>query len=239
MKRALIKTGLVLMLAAALAAGTAALSWAKGTYIFSCIGDSLTENNYTRFLPGIFDANASYQYTLYDNGRGGYTTSMILSEMQSQNWMSQGPDFVLIMAGTNNMVHGQTTDPDVLAAQVGRELQQIVDIASYPNSPGRPRIIVSAIPPSTNGKINARAGVYNWWLRNNLHDVDIFTDANWHDFWNGTSANTDLMANYLHPTDEGYQMMAQNFYDAVDAVFNESLIDQNPYLHKMADYGKD
>lgn len=236
--RFFVKTFLVLMLVFAFVAGFAGVGAAKSHYKISCIGDSLTENSYTRYLPGILSNNVSWSFDLYDNGRGGYTTLQILSEMQTQGWMRQGPDFVLIMAGTNNMVHGQTTDPDVLARAVGNDLQNIVDVASYPNSPGRPRIIVSGIPPSTNGKINARVGVYNTWLRNNLSNVDVFTDANWHDFWNVNTANTDLMQDYLHPTDQGYEMMAQNFFEAIEAVWNEGLIDENPYLHKMPDYGK-
>ncbi len=207
--------------------GSAGQAQAAKEYLVQCFGDSLTEGTYPGYLYGMLTNNISqYDWDIEDRGHSGYTASQIYSRMVRESARNAYPDIVILMAGTNDIVRNATGDIDRVVGATKTYIFYAVDYISWENDSARPRLIVSAIPPSTWGDFNEMAQEYNDQLEYDLqiYGVDVFVKSNYTDFVDPStgSARTDRYANYLHPNDQGYQDMAYNFYEAIDALFNKS-----------------
>jgi lysophospholipase L1-like esterase len=191
-------------------------------------------------MDAICTGNTKYDWTVYDDGLPGYKAQDIYVYSAVHGWKNQGADIVLIMAGTNDLVQAGNKDPQSYINSVVSAVQRIVDYYTFDNSDSRPKVIVSAIPPSTNSGITSLASTYNKELENALkgYGVDIFMTSNWVDFLDTSTgtAKSSMYSDYLHPTQDGYYAMAENFFDAIRALYNPDYFKTDTTLHKMPDY---
>lgn len=209
-------------------------------YTVACVGDSLTEYGYARYMDAICSGNTTYDWNVIEDGLPGFKSQDVYVYSAAHGWKNQGADIVLIMVGTNDVVQGSNKDLTSYTNSVVAWVQRIVDYYTFDNSESRPKIIVSAIPPSTDSGFTTRADYYNKELENALkgYGVDIFMTSNWYEFLdtNTGSAKSSMYSDYLHPTQDGYYAMAENFFDAIRALFDSSYFKNDSYLHKMPDY---
>lgn len=216
------------------------LPGAVWSYTVACVGDSLTEYGYARYMDAICSGNTTYDWTIIEDGLPGYKAQDVYVYSAVHGWKNQGADIVLIMVGTNDMVHGGDKDLTSYTNSVIASVQKIVDYYTFDNSESRPKVIVSAVPPSTDSGISSRADYYNKELENALkgYGVDIFITSNWYEFLdtNTGTAKSSMYSDYLHPTQDGYYAMAENFFDAIRALFQPDYFKSDSYLHKMPDY---
>ena len=223
MKRILI----TLLLLAGMAASLVSVSGDSSNRVVSCLGDSITEgipysgteNTYPARLQAMLDAAyGSGSFEVVNHGVGGYRADQVLADLQNLNWMAQdNPDFVLLLVGGNDLAQWQTIESTVA------EVQAIVDEVTAHTNPdeSHPRIIVSAIPPNLISELASWwVSVYNDSLESDLAGVDLWFTDNWDDFYDPATGQADasLMADLVHPNVEGYLVMAENWFEALDSL---------------------
>jgi len=189
-------------------------------YKISCIGDSITEGTYPTKLETMLSQYMSgeYSFDIQDHGRGGYKIEPIQSEMESQNWLSWNPDIVLIMAGTNNVLHGYFDDPDTSLEDMSwatmRAMQRLVDsVRARCNA----KIILAAMPPSTDKGLTEWLDYTNRRFATEVQGIDVFVYDTWNDYYDSDSgtAVSALMRDRLHPNLVGNWILAQNWFEAI------------------------
>ena len=210
---------LALLLVAGMAAPVAAEPAA--TKVISCWGNSITaghgatqpDRTYPARLQAILDNNqGSGNYEVINRGLGGYRADQIYDKAVAEDWLGQDkPAYVLLMAGINDLVQGESR------VSTREDMQRIVDLVK--NHPTQPKIIVSAQIPNLGapGCDSACVKLYNDELAANLKRMDKWFDSNWVDFYDTTTkqAKVDWMSNTYHPNDTGYLEMAVNWYGAL------------------------
>jgi len=195
------------------------------TWVVSCLGDSITngypyagtENTYpARLLAMLEAAYGSGSFEVINHGVDGYRADQVLAH--TQNWMVQdNADFVLLMVGGNDLAQLQSIENTVA------EVQAIVDMVTAHTNPddSHPQIIVSAIPPNL---ISALASwwvsVYNSSLENDITGVELWITSNWDDFYDPATgqAKASLMYDTVHPNVEGYMVIAENWFEALNSL---------------------
>lgn len=195
------------------------------------LGDSVTHgypyigtsSTYPAKLQIMIDENFGVGHTVINRGVSGYRADQVLLGLQTEGWLAtDNPDYVLLMVGGNDLAQeidplDITTIPVVIDNTVA-EVQDIIDlINNHTNSDGStPQIIVSAFIPNNLSGIGGTLVVaaYNNDLKNDLTDYDVYFETNWDDFYDsGTGqADTSLMADSAHPNVQGYELMANNWY---------------------------
>lgn len=173
----------------------------------ACVGDSITENNIPHRLQGELQSATGAGWSVYDYGRGGFTTHMLRDAMGAGCFWCRRPTYTIIMAGTNDMVHGYGIDGSV------RAMQYMVDMMRR----GSERIVVSLIIPSLASSETDWAKDYNQRLQERLRGVDYFLKTNWEDFYNPdtNTAKGELMSDRLHPNDAGFDIIAKNYSEVI------------------------
>jgi acyl-CoA thioesterase I len=194
-------------------------------------GDSLTEGktslaalmsiefpqSYTLKLQGKLAARYTAQtITVADLGLGGERAEEGVSRLPGVLQNPQ-PDLVLLMEGANDLSALGATGPSRAAAA----MDQMVRICKTRNL----AVMLAGIPPERPGGRNA-GGVslvapYNDRLRevalsNGVEFVDIAAG-----FQDDPSLLSLLGSDGLHPTDAGYERIAQAFYDRIVAVYEQ------------------
>lgn len=233
--------------------GSGAVGWASDDtegyqFICSSIGDSLTENHqpqgifYSRLNDPGFTFRSIPGYTqVYNHGLPGGTTASILSRTESRDYgAGEGANFVVIMAGTNDIDYNRGDSKEDLANALVSNVQAIVDsvLGGISDPTRRPAVIVSGIPPYLDADLTAKAKYYNEQLRARLDRVDIFTDANFWDLYNAGSGTAEgsLMSDFKHPNEDGFYRVGENWFEAVDALYNETRINTNNHIYKGSWY---
>ena len=139
------------------------------------------------------------------------------------------PEVVLLMEGTNDLIHDQVAGPSLAIAGLDAMIREAksrgVEVLLATIPPQRPvpsRAAVAAIIPAFNAEIGALA------QRHNVALVDVFTALN-----EGVCPPAGLRLiqdslscigdDYLHPTEAGYDLVAEAFFDAIVAAFDVSL----------------
>jgi len=195
------------------------------TWVVSSLGDSITEgvpysgteNTYPARLQVMLDAAyGADSFEVINHGMGGYRADQVLADLQNLDWMRQdNPNYVLLLVGGNDLAQLQSIESTVA------EVQAIVDVVTAHTNPdgSRPQIIVSAISPNL---ISALASwwvsVYNDSLESNLIGMDLWITSNWDDFYDPATsqAKASLMADAVHPNVQGYIVMAENWFEALN-----------------------
>ncbi len=214
------------------------------SYLCSTIGDSLTDSNQ---LQGIFYSRLNDPGFVYRSipggtqvvrhGMPGGTTGSILPVVRSEDWgAGEGANFVMIMAGTNDLDYNQGDKIEDLAAAMVSNIQAMVDdVLGGNHDPAvRPSVIVSGVPAFLDPTLTARAKYYNNLLRTSLKRVDVFTDAAWWDLYDSSTgaASRDLMDDLKHPNGDGFYRIAEDWFEGVDAMYNPKRFSAENHLYK-------
>ncbi len=148
-----------------------------------------------------------------------------MADMQTFDWMAEDPGLVLLMVGANDIAQEATPfNVGQVIAETVADVQQIVDLViAHTNDDGsRPQIIVSAFIPNLLLDFwgSAAIALYNASLESDLIGVDLWTTDNWDDFYDPATgqAKAALMSDPIHPNVEGYLVMAENWFEAVDSL---------------------
>lgn len=180
-----------------------------------------------RLLVMLEAAHGSGSFDVINHGVDGYRADQILADLQDLNWMAEDPDFVLLMVRRNDL--GQEVLPDLsnlfeVIDQTVAEVQAIVDVVtSHTNADGsHPQIIVSAFPPNRISGVGGSAVValYNSTLESNLTGMNLWITDNWGDLYDPTTgqARESLMSDTVHPNAEGYIVIAENWFEAIETL---------------------
>ena len=204
----------------------------EAEYTITCLGNSVTtgvpyqgtNDAYPAQMQDMLDlAYGEATFEVSNRGVGGYRADQIYSDLVSEGWMAEDdPDFVLLMAGGNDLSQGQSI------ASTVNDMQNIVDhVKSYTNQTGAtPKIIVSAMIPNNISVPFGAAYValYNSSLESSLTSVDLWFETNWDDFFDsgGTGgAKVEYMYDTIHPNVTGYEVMAENWKEALGTFVSE------------------
>ncbi len=204
------------------------------TSVVSCLGDSITNgypywgtaSTYPARLQAQLDAaHGPGSFDVINHGVDGYRADQVLKDLQDLNWMAEDPDFVLLMVGGNDLTQEAGGDPaklpEVISRTVG-EVQDIVNVViTHTNADGsHPQIIVSAIIPTTVTLESLAVWSYNSRLESDLTGVDLWITGNWDDFYDPLTghARESLMYDSVHPNADGYLVMAENWFEALESL---------------------
>jgi len=204
------------------------------TSVVSCLGDSITngypywgtESTYPARLQAQLDvAYGPGSFDVINHGVDGYRADQVLADLENLNWMAKDPDFVLLMVGGNDLTQEAGGDPaklpEVISRTVG-EVQDIVNVViTHTNADGsHPQIIVSAIIPTTVTLESLAVWSYNSSLESDLTGVHLWITDNWDDFYDPLTghARESLMYDSVHPNADGYLVMAENWFEALESL---------------------
>jgi len=209
------------------------------TSVVSCLGDSITngypyagtEHTYpVRLQARLEETYGSSSYEVINHGVDGYRADQVLADLQDHNWLAEDPDFVLLMVGGNDLAQETGGDPSKLPeviSQTVAEVQDIVNVVTaHTNADGaQPQIIISAYTPNLIPALGGLDGsavisLYNSRLESDLTGVDLWFTANWDDFYNPATgrARVSLMFDLVHPNTEGYTVIAENWFEALNSL---------------------
>ena len=187
-------------------------------YEIVCVGDSITEGTYPQKLSQMLAQYMPGQntFSLADHGMGGQKTVTINDAMVSEGWLNGDPDFVLILSGTNNVLHGyfEGGNLDDIAGATLREMQMLVNNAR--RSTHR-KIIVAVMPPTLDRGLTEWVDYVNRRYVNELTGVDAFVQGTWKDFYdeNTGTATSALMRDRLHPNLAGNWILSRDWFRAI------------------------
>jgi len=209
----------ILILMVGCGSGGNTQSSADDTLRIACVGDSITEGyglqnpsaeSYPAQLAGLVAEGASVQ----NDGIGGRTVIKAgeLSYWNSstyQNSLSNNPDIVVIMLGTNDMQDVNFAHRDDIVG----DYKALIE--SYKSLSSNPTIYICLPPPSygsvkgiTNDKI---VGV----LLPKLREVAAQNSVQLIDIYSLLSNKKELFPDTLHPNAEGARQIAQEVYGAI------------------------
>lgn len=186
--------------------------------IVLCAGDSLTESSYPKFLKNILNT-AGIRAKVLNYGRSGNTTGEYLSYLleNKESFAEKQPDIVCLLLGTNDVRNDQDNTSSSL---VYSNLKDILAIFSQFKDPdgNKTRILLSTIPPIPDGvplPFNTES------QERALHEINplilkIGKEENL-TVVDNTSLflkEPDLLPE-VHPTEEGYRRLAQNWFEAL------------------------
>ena len=204
--------------------------------VVTCLGDSVTygapwkagdPETYPAQLAVLLDsAYPSKVCEVHNRGVNGATADTLLAKLNSEGFPEQ-PDFVLLMIGGNDLgaAHDSASFSEILP-QTLSEVQQCVNrINDQTNHDGKkPRVLLSAFIPNRIGNVggwdaNLGIQIYNASLAD-MEGVDRYFSTNFSDLYSPTPPLTiaDLICGDLvHPTEAGYTLIAENWYDEIAA----------------------
>ena len=186
--------------------------------IVLCAGDSITEQGYPRYLRTALRADGVRARVL-NYGRSGNTSAEYLAFLKESGdrLRAERPDIVLLELGTNDV----RVDGDrATAADFEKNIREIVGIfmGFKTRAGGTPGVYLAAIPPVPEGtpfpfgpESAARVSAeINPAVRAVCADLEIgFVDN--HTLF----SRTPNLLPGVHPSPEGYQAMAANWYAAI------------------------
>ncbi len=185
-----------------------------------CAGDSITRGSSFSGYPAHLEAiliERGVQCRVENRGRPGNTSGEYLAYLVPERMFAkEDADFVLLQLGTNDVrIDGDRTD---LADFVDRMERIIGIIKSSRNSRGRsPRILLGLIPPIvvTGGTFDDESprrvtGEINPAIRELARRHGLTVVDNYELF----IRRPELLPG-IHPSDEGYRVLAENWADAL------------------------
>ncbi len=204
--------------------------WVK---VIVCLGDSVTHGypyadngnpsaTYPARLSSLLEgAYGAGKFVVYNRGVNGYKAEDVKTDLLQPDSLSENPDFVLLKIGGNDLTEATPETLLQIIAETTWEVQSCLTLAgSHTNPDGsHPRMIVSAFIPNLleEGAGTLAIALYNNSLAANLTGQDLWFTGNWDDFFDPATgqARTELMSDLVHPNEAGYQVMGQNWYEAL------------------------
>ena len=194
-------------------------------------GDSITSGEYpTEPTPGAYRIQLSNNFDAYDlsvdfigsqvnegtnlddaehEGHPGWTINELTALLDEGLLKNYKPDIVLLMAGTNDILRSSDN-----ASKVIKDLNQLIDRLKdeFPDA----QILVSSLAPLDSSiKGEKRANIVeevNAWLpalAAKQGQQVTYVDAG------GSIEPSDLVADGIHPNEEGYQKIGNAWFDAI------------------------
>jgi lysophospholipase L1-like esterase len=171
--------------------------------VFLCMGDSITQGygvNSAESYPAILQSMLGR--TVINEGLGGarstYGVRMINTYLNRYK-----PGYVLLMFGTNDI--GESFEDEILE-NLRQMLNQAKENKTVP--------ILATLTPVSGSRIGKKSTIIR--VNDSIRSLtsqeaiplaDVATAFNWNDGY--------LMSDGLHPTAEGYDIIAKTFYDAI------------------------
>lgn len=192
--------------------------------IILCAGDSLTDSEYPRHLQRML-AREGRRAKVLNYGRKGDTSGEYLRFLrrQSASLVLENPDFILLQLGTNDVrVDGDQT----AAEEFGRNMEEIIGIFNeFTDRRGkRARLLLATIPPLPEafsppfGPDSGSRVVeeINPIIRKIAAAERLPVVDNYSLFIRSPEVLPDV-----HPTSEGYRLMARNWLEALRPLLPE------------------
>ncbi|MBN1939819.1 MAG: SGNH/GDSL hydrolase family protein [Candidatus Aminicenantes bacterium] len=212
----------VLFLITATAVSSAACRPEGRGLIILCAGDSLTEGGYPPFLRRMLQREGVL-VRVGNYGRSGAASGEYLSFLMENEdrFKEERPDIVLITLGTNDV----RTDHDSTPTEVFRQnlLAIIERFRTFRSRGGRiPRIMLSTIPPVPPDDLpNFNAGSarrVEAEINPAIREIANAAGIPLVDHHTALAARPDLLPG-VHPSSEGYRLMAETWRKAIPKVF--------------------
>lgn len=186
--------------------------------IIICVGDSLTAADYPRFLQRKFNQDGILAKVL-NYGRTGNSSGeyLVFLKKNTARLSEEHPDFILIQLGTNDL----REDLDhTSTAQFSENLIDIIKIFSgfKTRSGNTPRCLIATIPPipkdspfpfTENSQRRVKEEI-NPAIKQIADARGLVLVDNYALF-----LEQPLLLPEIHPTQEGYRKIAQNWYDSL------------------------
>jgi len=191
--------------------------------IVLCAGDSLTEQGYPPFLRRILKDNGLTARVL-NFGRSGNTSAEYLQflEKQKDTMAAEHPDVVLLELGTNDLrLDGDRTT----TADFRRNMERIIGIfRAFRDREGEAtRLLLATIPPIPENVafpfgLESRERAENE-INPAIRQLAVDNYLSLVDNFAVFLASPHLLPG-IHPTEEGYRLMAENWYKALRELLN-------------------
>jgi lysophospholipase L1-like esterase len=186
--------------------------------IILCAGDSITEVGYTAFLHKILNREGIRNKVL-NRGRSGHSSREYLQFLKKNQteWAESYPDFILLQLGTNDI----RIDQDRTSAdEFYRNMKKIILLfRGFRTRAGKsPLILLATIPPVPEGTPYPfdSASTRRVWQEINPLIEKIAQEENLPLVDNfSLFLNTPPLLPEVHPSKEGYEALAQNWYEAL------------------------
>lgn len=192
--------------------------------IILCAGDSLTDSEYPRHLQRML-AREGKRAKVLNYGRKGDTSGEYLHflRQQSASLALEHPDFILVQLGTNDVrVDGDRTAVD----EFRRNMEEIIGIfREFTDRRGhRARLLIATIPPLPEAffpPFGPDSGTrvveeINPQIRSIAAAARLPVVDNYSLFLRSPEVLPDV-----HPTNEGYRLMARNWLEALRPLLPE------------------
>lgn len=186
--------------------------------IILCAGDSITETNYPRFLQKMCRSEGIKAKVL-NFGRSGYTSGEYLDFLVRNDKIlaAERPDFILLQLGTNDVrLDSDSTTPDEFYSNIKKITEIFHRFKNLSNK--ETQILLATIPPIPENctfpfspESSARVtDEINPLIKRICAEEKILLVDNYSLFIRSPHLLSDV-----HPTHEGYKLLAQNWFDAL------------------------
>ena len=208
--------------------------------IIVCLGDSVTHGapyadngnphlTYPARLSVLLEAGyGEGGFAVHNQGVNGYRAEDVVNDLLQPGALDEDPDYVLLMIGGNDLAGATIGNIFQVIEETTWEVQSCVNLVkSHTNPDGSsPRVILSAFIPNLveDGWGTLAVGFYNNSLLSNLEGYDLWTGENWEDLYDPDTgeAKQSLMFDDVHPNSDGYQVLAENWFNAIQTMLPAS-----------------
>ena len=186
--------------------------------IILCAGDSITEIGYPPFLERILK-NEGIRAKILNRGKSGHNSKEYLAylETNKKELATSFPDFICLQLGTNDV---RTDHDNTPADEFYANMKEIVHLFRNfrTRSGSTPHILLATIPPIPDNSSFPFAPVSTERVKQEINPlIQKIADEEYCTLVDNFSVflRSQDMLPEIHPTDKGYEAMAQNWYTAL------------------------
>lgn len=187
-------------------------------YIILCAGDSITEIGYPPFLERILEEEG-IRVKVLNQGKSGHTSGEYLAylEKNKAHLEQDFPDYICLQLGTNDV---RTDSDHTTADEFYANMKEIIHLFKdfRTRSEKTPHVLLATIPPIPGDSpfpfAPASAERAEQEINPLIQKIALEEDCILVDNFSVFRGSPRLLPQ-VHPTDEGYQALARNWYDAL------------------------